>query len=310
MGHISHFSMGNDIADVNNDGLQDIVTLDMLPEDNRRQKLLLAPDNYAKFDLNVRSGFHYQYMRNMLQLNNGNGTFSEIGQFAGISNTDWSWAALIADFDHDGWKDIYVTNGYYRDYTNLDFIKYMDDFVRRKGRLSREDVLEIINHMPASDVANYLFAGSADLRFKNATHSWGLDQVANSNGAAYADLDNDGDLDLIVNNINQPAFIYENTATENKHNRYVAVKLAGEGLNTQGVGAKVTVYGHQRQYVLEQFPARGYQSAVTQTLHFGLGAVNRIDSLIAGPVQSAEIHFFASRIAYRVYQPQTCIARL
>lgn len=137
MGHISHFSMGNDIADINNDGWTDIFTLDMLPENNKRQKLLLAPDKYEKFDLNLRSGFHYQYMRNMLQLNNGNGTFSEIGQFAGISNTDWSWAALLADYDNDGWKDLFVTNGYFRDYTNLDFINYMDSYTQSKERLKK-----------------------------------------------------------------------------------------------------------------------------------------------------------------------------
>ncbi len=131
-GHISQFSMGNNVADINNDGLPDIFTLDMLPEDNRRQKLLFAPDNYEKFDLNIRSGFYYQYMRNMLQLNNGDGTFSEVGQLAGISNTDWSWAPLFADFDNDGRKDLFITNGYLRDYTNMDFIKYMEAFTRSK----------------------------------------------------------------------------------------------------------------------------------------------------------------------------------
>ncbi|RMG71560.1 MAG: VCBS repeat-containing protein, partial [Bacteroidetes bacterium] len=154
--HNSQFSMGNDVGDVNNDGLADIITLDMLPEDNRRQKLLMAPDNYAKFDQNVRNGFHYQYMRNMLQVNNGDGTFSEIGQLAGMSNTDWSWSALLADYDNDGWKDLYITNGYYRDYTNMDFIKYMNAYVGGRGRLQREDVLELIEHMPASNVNNYL----------------------------------------------------------------------------------------------------------------------------------------------------------
>ncbi len=148
MGHISHFSMGNNVSDINNDGLPDIFTLDMLPEDNHRQKLLFAPDNYEKFDLSLRSGFYYQYMRNMLQLNNGDGTFSEIGQLAGISNTDWSWAPLFADYDNDGWKDLYVTNGYLRDYTNMDFIKYMNDYIQSKGRLKKEDVLEIIKQMP------------------------------------------------------------------------------------------------------------------------------------------------------------------
>ncbi|HMB63178.1 MAG TPA: VCBS repeat-containing protein, partial [Eudoraea sp.] len=226
MGHTSHFSMGNDIADINNDGLQDIITLDMLPEDNRRQKLLLAPDNYEKFDLNLHSGFHYQYMRNMLQLNNGNGTFSEIGQLAGISNTDWSWAALLADYDNDGFKDLFVTNGYYRDYTNLDFINYMDDFVKSRGRLMREDVLDIIQQMPSSNLTNYYFSNKDGVTFSEETKTFGLDQASNSNGAAYADLDNDGDLDLIVNNINKPAYVYRNESGGNNANS-LSVELRG-----------------------------------------------------------------------------------
>ena len=279
IGHTSQFSMGNDVADINNDGWQDIITLDMLPEDNKRQKLLMAPDNYGKFELNLRSGFYYQFMRNMLQLNNGNGTFSEIGQFAGISNTDWSWSALAADYDNDGWKDIYITNGYKRDYTKLDFINYMDDYVKRKGRLMREDVLEIIQHMPASDVVNYMFRGSSGLKFTNQTKTWGLSQVANSNGAVYADLDNDGDLDLVVNNINKPAFIYENKARENA-NHYLRILLEGEGLNTQGIGGKVHLYSGSQQFMAAQFPARGYLSAVSPVLHFGLGEAAKVDSLV------------------------------
>ncbi len=283
VGHNSQFSMGNDVADINNDGWADIVTLDMLPEDNRRQKLLLAPDNFAKFDLNVRSGFYYQYMRNMLQLNNGIAgkgvTFSEVGQLAGISNTDWSWAALLADYDNDGWKDLFITNGYLRDYTNLDFIKYMDDFTQSKGRLMREDVLEIISHMPASNVVNYIFANQDGLTFSDKTGSWGMDRPSNSNGAAYADLDNDGDLDLIVNNINQPAFIYQNEARQLADNHYLQVKLLGDGLNTQGIGAVVTASCNGKKQRLEQILSRGYQSAVSPVLHFGLGKETRVDSL-------------------------------
>ena len=280
LGHITQFSMGNDVVDVNNDGLPDIFTLDMLPEDNHRQKLLFAPDNYEKFDLNVRNGFYYQYMRNMLHLNNGNNTFSEIGQLSGISNTDWSWAPLFADYDNDGWKDLFVTNGYLRDYTNMDFIKYMNDYTQSKGRLKREDVLEIIDHMPASNVINYVFKNNANLTFTDMGKQWGINLPSNSNGAAYADLDNDGDLDLVVNNINLPAFIYRNEAGKKTGYHYLDIKLEGEGMNTQGIGAKVSIYIKGKEQYLEQMPARGYQSSVSPILHFGLGKEIQVDSLV------------------------------
>ncbi len=287
LGHTSQFSMGNDVADINNDGRDDIFTLDMLPEDNHRQKLLLAPDNFAKFDLNVRSGFYYQYMRNMLHLNQGipqtpkqGLIFSEIGQLAGVSNTDWSWAALLADFDNDGWKDLFVTNGYRRDYTNLDFIKYMDDYVQAKGRLQREDVLDIISKMPASNVVNYGFKNQRGAAFSNQTQAWGLNTPSNSNGAAYADLDNDGDLDLVVNNINQPAFVYRNEAQNRPNQRYLQLKLTGEGGNTQGIGTKVTLYHNGQTQTQMQTLARGYLSAVSPVLHFGLGQTTRLDSVV------------------------------
>lgn len=280
IGHNSHFSMGNDVGDINNDGQMDIVTLDMLPEDNKRQKLLLAPDNYGKFDFNVKVGFHYQYMRNMLQLNNGNGSFSEVGQIAGISNTDWSWSALLADYDNDGWKDLAITNGYFRDYTNLDFVKYMDDYVKQKGRLAREDVLQLIQRMPASNVSNYIFSGSDSLKFTDQTKNWGLSTPSNSNGTAYADLDNDGDLDLIVNNINQPAFVYRNDSKTQNGNHHLQVKLMGVHLNTLGIGAKVTIKTKGKAQYLEQVPTRGYLSSVSPILHFGVGAETMIDTLM------------------------------
>ena len=279
LGHTSHFSMGNDIGDINNDARPDIFTLDMLPEDNRRQKLLMAPDNYAKFDLNLRSGFGYQYMRNMLQLNNGNDGYSEIGQLAGVSNTDWSWAALLADYDNDGLQDLFITNGYKRDYTNLDFIKYMDEYVQSKGRLVREDVLELIEEMPASDVMNYGYRNTGDLRFENVTRDWGLATPANSNGAAYADLDNDGDLDLVVNNINMPAFVYRNDGGANADRHFLRIQLRGEGGNTYGLGAQVTLRAGETVQLRQQMPTRGYLSTVSPILHFGLGERTRIDSL-------------------------------
>jgi hypothetical protein len=303
LGHNSQFSMGNDIADINNDALPDIYTLDMLPEDNHRQKLLFAPDNYEKFELNLRSGFYYQYMRNMLQLNIGSlppslptsregetssppaggggpgAAFSEIGQLAGVSNTDWSWAPLLADYNNDGWKDLLVTNGYLRDYTNLDFIKYMNDYVQSKGRLQREDVLQLVHQIPSSNVINYLFVNNKNCTFSNVSAQWGFNNPSNSNGAAYADLDNDGDLDLVINNINQPAFIYRNEARQQNGGHYLQVQLHGLPGNTQGIGAKVFLYTKGSQQYLEQIPTRGYLSTVSPTLHFGLGAQTTIDSV-------------------------------
>ena len=278
LGHTSFFSMGDDIADINNDALPDIFTLDMLPEDNRRQKLLFAPDNYEKIDVNIQSGFYYQYMSNMLHLNNGNGTFSEIGQLAGISNTDWSWSPLFADYDNDGWKDLYVTNGYLRDYTNMDFLKYMGDALQNR-QVMRKDLLALVQDMPSSRVKNYMFRNKGDLTFQNTGKAWGFDTASNSNGAAYADLDNDGDLDLVVNNINQPAFIYENETNKQLNHHYLEIKLEGEGQNTQGLGAKVTIYDKDKLQYLEQMPTQGFQSSVSAVMHFGLGKENMIDSL-------------------------------
>jgi hypothetical protein len=280
VGHISQFSMGNDIADINNDGYPDIITLDMLPEDNRRQKLLLSPDDYSKFDLNERSGFYRQYMRNMLHLNHGNGSFSEIGQLAGISNTDWSWSALLADYDNDGWKDLYVTNGYLRDYTNLDFINYMNDFVQSSGQLNREDVIGIVQEMPSSDISNYMFRNRGGINYDDITSQWNLKEVANSNGAAYADLDNDGDLDLIVNNINQKAFVYENLTADGNHGNYIQLRLSGSRSNSKGIGAKVIIYTGDIRTYHEVFPFRGYQSSVDPIVHAGLGEAEQIDSLV------------------------------
>ncbi|WP_221394173.1 VCBS repeat-containing protein [Dyadobacter sp. NIV53] len=291
IGHTSHSSMGNDIADFNNDGLPDIFTLDMLPEDNRRQKLLAGLDNYELFDFNVKVGFRHQYMRNMLQLNEGakgegvkgkgKPAFSEIGQLAGVSNTDWSWAPLFADYDNDGWKDLFVTNGNLRDFTNMDFVKYMGDHLKRKeGQVKREDVLELVYKMPSSNMKNYLFQNNKNLTFNNVAENWGLSQISNSGGAAYADLDNDGDLDLVVNNINIPAFIYQNESDKYLKNNYLKIKTQGDSKNTLGLGARITIYHKGQQQYLEQMPTRGYQSSVSPVLHFGLGRDNAIDSLV------------------------------
>ncbi|MGB3798460.1 MAG: VCBS repeat-containing protein, partial [Lewinella sp.] len=277
LGHTSHYSMGNDIADVNNDGLPDIFTLDMLPADNRRRKLLMADDNRSRHDLNRASGFPEQTMRNMLHLNRGDGSFAEIGQLAGVSATDWSWSALLSDFDNDGWKDLHVTNGYLRDYTNMDFIKYMDDFVAARGRLQKTDVLEMLKEMPASDLNNFIFKNQRTEGFEDVTEQWGLNQPSNSNGAIAVDLDNDGDLDLVVNNLNQPAFLYRN---ETSDGNYLQVALQGQAPNTQGIGAKVTIEIDDTVQVQEYFPNRGYLSSGPPILHFGLGDAAQVESLL------------------------------
>ncbi|MBK9491596.1 MAG: VCBS repeat-containing protein [Haliscomenobacter sp.] len=215
--HISQFSMGSDIADINNDLLPDIFTADMLPEDNKRQKLLYGPDNYEQFALMVSEGYHYQFMRNMLHLNNGNGTFSEVGQLAGVSNTDWSWAPLFADYDNDGWKDLFVTNGYFRDYTNRDFLKYKGDYYFQKVLAhEKADTLELAKSMPSTPVHNYIFKNMGNTRFEDQSKAWGFSIPTFSNGAAYADLDNDGDLDLIVNNQNAGGIALPESCTPTK----------------------------------------------------------------------------------------------
>lgn len=287
--HTPNASMGVDVADINNDGWSDIMVLDMLAEDNRRQKTLLIPNDRSVFETFVRSGFHHQYMRNMLQLNNGDGTFSEIGQLAGVSNTDWSWAPLIADYDNDGRKDLFVTNGTLHDVLDLDFLAFKRNYVAMKRQLDPDDIAALMEVLPSSDVPNYAFRNEGNLRFQNVSSHWGLDVPLKSTGAAYADLDNDGDLDLVTNNINEYASVFENRTAGASDNNYLQIQLEGTGRNTFGVGAKLTVYaGGGKQYA-EQMPTRGYLSTVSPILHFGLGGLAAIDSLhVIWPDGSAE----------------------
>ncbi|HTR29135.1 MAG TPA: VCBS repeat-containing protein [Puia sp.] len=279
--HLAQFSMGVDIADINNDGLPDVMNLDMLPEDNRRQKLLQLQENYESFQLMTGQGLQEQYMRNMLQLNNGDGTFSEIGQLAGVSATDWSWCPLVADFDNDGYKDIFITNGYLRDYTNKDFLRYWGDYKIRQA-MNREPVklMDLVAAMPSSVLKKYVFRNNGDLTFSNMQAYWGIDQGAVSSGAVYADLDGDGDLDLVVNNLNADAFVYQNMSREQGGGSYLAVKLEGGGKNTAAIGAKVYVYDHDRMQYEEANPARGYLSCVPAELHFGMGKAEVADSVV------------------------------
>ncbi|PKD17231.1 type IV secretion protein Rhs [Salegentibacter salinarum] len=279
MGHLSKYGMGSDIADVNNDGLPDIYVADMLPEDNYRQKILKGPDEYNKFSKAVDSGYHHQYMRNTFQLNRGLAKdsiprFSEIAQFSGISNTDWSWATLFADFDNDGMKDLFITNGYLRDVTNLDFVNFTTskEISQANSKNQEVDLLPLISKMPATKISNYSFRNTNGIQFENRTSNWGLDKPSVSTGAAYADLDNDGDLDLIVSNLNAPATIFQNNQQDFYKNNYIKIKLEGEGNNTFGLGAKIiTTLEDQKQLYHEAYYTRGYLSAVEPLLTIGIG---------------------------------------
>jgi hypothetical protein len=289
--HMSQFSMGVDIADINNDGLPDILTLDMLPPDNRRQKLLQLQENYETFELMLGQGLYKQYMRNMLQLNNGDGTFSEIGQLAGLSNTDWSWCPLIADFDNDGYKDIFISNGYLRDYTNKDFLRYWGDYKMKKA-MDREPALlmDLVQAMPSTALSNYIFKNNGNLGFTDKKQDWGINNPGISSGAVYADLDNDGDLDIITNNINNVASIFKNSSREAANTNYLAVSLNTASGKIITTGAKVYVYAGKNTQYQELNPNRGYLSCVSTVLNFGLGDAQTIDSVkVIWPDKSVQV---------------------
>lgn len=275
--HMSHFAMGNDVGDINNDGKLDIVALDMLPEDNYQRKLMFGPNQYDKFYYAVGLGYAYQYMRNTLQLNNGDGTFSEIGQLAGIDKTNWSWAPLIADFDNDGFQDIVVTNGYGKDVTNLDYVK----FRQPSAGLTVEQRRKALLDRPAIMVPNYAYKNNHNNTFTKVSKEWGFDVASLSSGMAYADLDLDGDLDLVINNIDKEAFLYKNTLNERKTPaaNYIRVKLAGPEQNSNGTGAWVTVRSEDLDQVRYLNPVHGFESSVESILHFGLGKKEKVDTV-------------------------------
>jgi enediyne biosynthesis protein E4 len=277
----SRSSMGNDIADINNDGLQDIFVLDMLPDDEKIRKQSGGEDDYELFELKKKLGYNNQFVRNTLQLNLGSGLFSEIGRFAGVYSTDWSWSPLFCDLDNDGRRDLFVTTGIYRRPNDLDYIKFLTGGSRymRAGETSDKTDKELYVKMPLQPDVNRMYVNNADLTFKDVSQEWNSGSPSFSNGAAYSDLDNDGDLDLIVNNINSRANIYRNNSESVTNNHFITVKLKGNDMNINGIGTKVYVYSGFGLQMSEQFTSRGFMSSSSDILHFGLGKLKTVDSV-------------------------------
>lgn len=280
--HMSFNSMGSDMADVDNDGLMDLMTLDMNPQDYVRSKTTMAMTSIDQFELMVEKGYHYQYMHNMLQLNNGNGTFSEIGNMSGIANTDWSWALLSADFDLDGFNDVFVTNGVYRDVIDRDKNNEILATLRANGRKpTAEDFLKFAQMLPQQKLNNFFFRNKGNRTFEDVSEKW-VDPVATfSNGAAYADFDNDGDLDIVINNINDKATFLKNGTIESQGKNFLKLNLVKAGNNTFGLGTIVNLYLHDGTMQTRQVtPTRGFLSAVPNTLYFGLDENNSVDKMV------------------------------
>lgn len=292
--HQSYSSMGADAADINNDGLPDIVTLDMLPETNQRKKTSFSFMNYDRYEAERAMGYEAEFMRNMLQLNNGSFKrgdtsipfFSEIGQLAGIEATDWSWSVLMADFNNDGWKDMHITNGIGRDFIDADFLAFSNKIfssnqTREEQEKSIREKLASLKHV---NLPNYLYINQGNYTFADESEKAGINKPGMSNGAAYVDLDNDGDLDLVVNNIGEEAFVFINNTNQKgkpRQNHFLSLTLQGDSLNKRGFGTKIYIYDNGRVQMQEQNPVRGYFSSVDQQLLFGIGKYDHVDSLIA-----------------------------
>ena len=279
--HNSYASMGADVADINNDGFPEIFTTDMLPADDYRLKTTLSFDDIDQYKLKEDNGFFHQYLQNTLQLNDGHGRFEDIANYSGVNASEWSWGALLFDADNDGLNDIYVCNGIYRDLTNQDFLSFDANEIKEKMMLTgQRNLQEMVQKIPSIAVPNKMFRNLGNLKFEDKGADWGFTENSFSNGAAYADLDNDGDQDLVVNNVNEPAFLFENEASENKENNYVSFTLRGDSSNPFAVGAKIFVYSNQQIYSREVIPSRGFQSSIEYKQTFGLGKSSTIDSVV------------------------------
>ncbi|MEO5600744.1 MAG: VCBS repeat-containing protein, partial [Cyclobacteriaceae bacterium] len=289
MPHTSRFSMGNDIGDINNDGWNDIVTLDMLPKEEAIIKTTAGDDPYDIFQYKLRFGYHPQLSRNTMQLNRGLSPaggviFSDIAPFSGIEATDWSWSPLLADFDNDGYKDLFIANGIVKRPNDLDYINFISSDSAEKSNDA-----QFIDRMPSGSVPNVFFRNQHNLTFSNVTEEWLGIENSLSNGAAYADMDNDGDLDIVTNNINESAFIFRNDLPA-EGSKYLNIRLHGSAANRFGVGAKITVYAESKTMYTEQIPSRGWQSSVDYLIHVGIGDVQIVDSVsIVWPGQKVQV---------------------